>query len=180
MLGTQSKRSIFLRIGHNFFHFLQTCGRYHKVQLPACGLFRMIGTAGQPESIHSHSGDRSVSNFKFHSGVDGATLIFRNRKDGAGDQFFQFLLWNLDGPSIVDIRQLRIFLGRLCRNGEGCVTRPDRNLKSLVHHNGDRTLRQTADDISEQFSRQNALAGVRYLSFNFIGNCGFHIITCQA
>ena len=117
---------------------------------------------------------------KFHTGMNRATLILADGKNGAGNQLFQFVLRNMDCPSVTHVRQLRIILGGLGGNGKGSVPCPDGDFVVLVHHHGHRPLRQTADDIADQLRREDALPHVGHVRIDLIGDGGFHIITGEA
>ena len=136
----------------------------------------MPGPAGQTEAIHSDGGDGGIGDLELHAGVDGAALIFRNGKQGAGNQLLQPVLGDPDGSALIHIGQLGVILGRFGGNGEGGVAGTDGDLEAVVHHHGDGAFRQTADDIAEELGRQDAVAGVGDFSFDLISNGSFHII----
>ena len=135
----------------------------------------MIGTACQPEAIHRHSSDGIIGDLELHAVVDGACLVIRYGKDGAGDQLLEFVLRNADGVAAADIRQVGVFVGGFCADGKGGVAGADGHMVLLVHHNGDGPFGQTANDVTEQLG-EDALALVGHVGGNLIGNGSFHII----
>ena len=81
---------------------------------------------------------------------------------------------------VFDIRQFRIIFGRFGRDGEGSITCPDGNLIVVADNHSHRAFRQTADNITKELGRQNALAGISHFGFNFISNGGFHVVAGKA
>ena len=180
MLRTQGKGRVILHVRENFFHFLQSGGGNHEIHLPSGTLLRVEGAPGKPEAVHGHGRNRGVRHLKLHAGMNRPTLIFADGKNGTGNQLFQFILRNMDCPSVAHIRQLRIILGGLGGNGKGSIARPDGDLIILVHHHGHRPLRQAADNVAEQLRREDALPHVGHVRIDLIGDGGFHIITGEA
>ena len=136
----------------------------------------MEGAAGKSKTIHCDGRDGIVSDLELDAGVDGTALIFRNRKDGAGDQLLQRVLGDFDGTAGVDVGQVRVILGALGRNGEGCIACPDGDLVIVVNHNGDRTFGELTDDIAKELGRQDAGTGIGNVCFHAVSDGGFHIV----
>ena len=177
--GAQRKGSIVIRIREDLFHFLQSRSGNHKCQRSAGADLRMVSPACQTEAVHRNGGNGLVFHFKTNAGVDGTGLIFRNGEDGAGDQALQGILRDLNAATLAHVGQFGVIIGRFCRNGKGCKTCTDGNLVAFVHHHSDRTLGQTADDITKQLGRQNALAGIGDFRRDLIGDGSFHVVTGQ-
>ena len=135
----------------------------------------MIGAPCQPEAIHRHSSDGIIGDLELHAVVDGACLIVRHGEDGAGDKLFEFVLRNADGVAAADIRQVGVFVGGFCADGKGGVAGADGHMVLLVHHNGDGSFGQAANDVTEQLG-EDALALVGDIGGNLIGNGSFHIV----
>ena len=180
VLGAQGEGGVFLGIGQDLFHFLQAGGRHHEGQGAAGGIFRMPGAAGQAEAVHSDGGNGIFLHFKFDTGMDGAALVLGHGKNGAADQLLQLVLRDLDGTAGVDVGQLGIVLGGLGGDGKGGVTGPDGHLVVVIHHDGDGTLRQAADNITKEAGRQDALTGFGHISLQGVGDAGFHIVAGEA
>ena len=180
MLGAQGEGGIFLAVGENLLHFLQGGGRHHKFHGSAGVLLRVEGAPGQTESVHGDGGDGIPGDLELDAGVNGSALILRHGKNGAGDQVFQLSLRDQHRTAVVDIRQLGVVLCGFRGDGKGGIAGADGYLIALVHHHGDRPLRQTADDIPEEPCRENAPAGIGNLGLDVIGDGGFHIIAGEA
>ena len=179
MLGAKGEGGVFLAVGENLLHFLQSRGRHHKFHGSAGILLRVEGAPGQTKAVHGDGGDGIPGDLELDAGVNGSALILRHGKNGAGDQVFQLTLGDQHRTAVVDIRQLGVVLGSLRGDGEGGVAGADGDLVCLIHHHGDRSLRQAADNVAEEPGRENAPAGIGNLGLDVIGDSGFHIIACE-
>ena len=180
VLGSQAEAGLIFTIGEDLFHFLQSCGRNHKAELAAGAIFGMPGPASQTEAVHGDGRDAVLLHLKLDAGVDGTALIFGHGENGTGNQFLQLILGNGNAAADADIRQLRIIVGILCGNGKGSVAGTDGNLVALVHHHGDGTLGEPADNVAKKSGRQDALTGIGHICVYDIGNTGFHIVAGKA
>ena len=142
-------------------------------------LFGMPGAPGKTEAVYGDGGDPILLHLELDTGMDGAALIFGDGKDGAADQLLQLALGDPDGTAGVDVGQFGLIFGRLGGDGKGSVAGTDGDLEAVVHHHGDGTLRQTADNVAEEPGGEDAFAGVGDLRFDLVGNGGFHIIAGQ-
>ena len=176
MLGAQRESSLFIGIGEDLFHFLQCLGRHNKAHGSADGAFGVPSAASQTETVHSDGGNRAFLHFELDTGVDGTALIFRNRKNGAGDHLLQRSLGDMNSTAVIHLGQLRIILSAFCADGKGSISAADGNLKAFVHHHSHRPLGQTANDITKKSGRENAGTGFGDLCINMIGNGSFHIV----
>ena len=140
----------------------------------------MKGTAGKAEAVHRNGRNSSIFHLELNTGVNGSALIFGNGKNRSVDQLLEGSLGDPHTSAASNLRQLRIVLCRLSGNGEGGVAGTDGDLIIFIHYHSYRTLRQTADNIAKQLSRNHTFAGFCYLCLDFINNCSFHIIAGQA
>ena len=140
----------------------------------------MEGTAGKTETVHRNGGNGSVLHLELDAGVNGTTLVFRNGKNGAGDQFLHGRLGDADALAGVDIGQNGVVIGTFGRNIEGSIAGADGHLVIIVHHNSDGTFRQTADDVAKKAGGQDAGAAVGHIGFDLVGDGGFHIVAGEA
>ena len=176
VLGSQGEKGGRFGVGEDFFHFLQSRGRHHEAQLPAGGLFGMVGPSCQAEAVHRHGGDGIGSDLEFHAVVDGPGLVVRHGEDGAGNQLLQLVLGDADGMAGAHVRQIRVFIGGFGADGEGGVAGTDGHPEIVVHHHGDAALGQAADDVAEELGRENALPVIGHVGGDLVGDGGFHII----
>lgn len=109
--------------------------------------------------------------------MDGTGLIFADGEARAADHGLELALRQVDALFGVDLRQLRIVFGRHGRNGEGGDPAADGDLEVFVDRDGDRIVRQLADDIEEESRRHDARAGLLDVRVNGDGDARLEIIT---
>ena len=176
VLRSQGEGCIFIGIGKDLFHFLQALCRHNIAQAAANGTFCVPGTASQTETVHGNGGNAIVLHLELDTGQHRAALIDRNGKDRTADQILQCVLGNVNGTAAVNVRQLRVILGTFCTDSKGSVTAADRYLIILIHHDGNRTFRQAADDISKESCGQDAGTDLGNFGIDLVRNGSFHII----
>ena len=90
--------------------------------------------------------------------MDRPRLIFADREDGATDHGLERVLRNLHALFRLDVRQLRVVLGRHGRNGKRRNAAADFHLEIFVDRDAHILAGQLADDVKEQPRGHDALA----------------------
>ena len=179
MLAAQGEPGFLVGVAQDFFHFFQRGAGGYKGHDTAGSLLKMEPAQGQTIAVHGHHSHIGFRDLKAAAGVDRAGLIFRNRKNGAGDQLLQRPLGDRNAVGVFHIGQLRIVFGVSSRNGKGGNAAADGHLVVVVHRDGDLLIGELPHNIKKQAGRKNTSTSLHNLCRYRNGNTGFQIITSE-
>ena len=177
MLAAEEEGAGLVGIAEDLFRFLERRGGDDEFERPPDWRLCLPAAKREPVAVDGDDCDGIICHLKQAAGMDGSGLVFADSEARAADHGLELALRQVDALFGVDLRQLRIILRGHGRNGEGGDPAADGDLEVFVDRDGDRIVRQLADDIEEESRRHDARAGLLDVRVNGDGDARLEIIT---